>query len=75
MPARIRKAKMEMLMLKIKIQEDLWGQSSALLYTRKPGMICKVPFDDDYICFTYKPHFHFLFPSLFSFLKPKYSFR
>lgn len=34
---------MEMLMLEVKILEDQWGPSSALLYMRKPGMSCKVP--------------------------------
>ena len=34
---------MEMLMLEVKILEDQWGPSSALLYMKKPGMSCKVP--------------------------------
>lgn len=53
MPVRTRRAKMGMLMLEVKILKDQWGQSSALLYTRKLEMTCKVSTNVEDICFTY----------------------
>lgn len=41
---------MGMLMLEVKILKDQWDRSSALLYTRKLGMSCKVPINVECIC-------------------------